>query len=228
MRQIKRFRALQLVYSPVSLQVLSLVPPSKADVPAEDIPLYLPSQLTSKDQDSTELYHSALTDVEIRLRDGQLNESLNDLRHSLLVKQRLLRYKKTNARHQGASTRSRTLIARQDKKVKLATLTYQNAWNAKLALVGDVTLMNWNQLRDEDVVCMDDLQDVEKKNIKAAKYKRAEAARRILTGQNPVEGAREKHRRVSRIWHGVSTGELEKDKVLYQGKPLFVKVLDFR
>ena len=156
--------------------------------------------------------------MEIRLRDGQLNESLNQLRNSILVKQRLLRYKKTNARHQGPTTRSRALIARQEKKIAIAASTFRQAWKAKLALLdGDQELLGWNELLDEHIVGMEDLQESERRKIKAAKGKRAAAARRLQNGETPLEGAREKHRKPSWIWHGVSSGELGADKVLYEG-----------
>jgi hypothetical protein len=217
-RQIKRLRALQLLFSPISLQIIATIPPSTAAVNAEDIPLFLPSQLSCTQRENPELYNPALTEIEIRLRDAQLNESLNQLRNSLLIKQRLLSYKKANSRHQGANTRSRNLLTRQDRKVKLAALTYQRAWNAKLGLVGDITLVNWNPLREGDIVCMEDLQEVENRNIRAAKHQRAEAARRVLNGESAMKGAREKHRVVSWIWHGVSTEELSMDSTLYHGK----------
>ncbi|THU78046.1 hypothetical protein K435DRAFT_889411, partial [Dendrothele bispora CBS 962.96] len=217
-RQIRRFRALQLAYMPVSLHIIATLPPSQTQVNAEDLPLYLPSMLDSE-QRSSDLCRACLPEMEIRLRDGQLNESLNHLRQALLVKQRMLRYKKTNARNQGATTRSRALISRQEKKVKLAAKTYQEAWKAKLALVGgDKDRVGWKELLQEHIICMEDLQDAEKKRAKAMKHKRREAARRALDGENPVQGAREKHRVPSWISHFSTEGELSQDTVLYDGE----------
>ncbi|THU84098.1 hypothetical protein K435DRAFT_688224 [Dendrothele bispora CBS 962.96] len=217
-RQIRRFRALQLAYMPVALQIIATLPPSQAQVNAEDLPLYLPSMLDSE-QRSSDLCKACLPEMEVRLREGQLTESLNHLRQALLVKQRLLRYKKTNARNQGATTRSRAMINRQEKKVRLAAKTYQAAWKAKLALVGgDRGRVGWKELLQEHIICMEDLQDAEKKRVKAMKHKRKEAAMRALDGDNPVQGAREKHRVPSWIWHFSTEGELSEDKVLYAGE----------
>ncbi|THU82075.1 hypothetical protein K435DRAFT_692245, partial [Dendrothele bispora CBS 962.96] len=217
MRQIRRFRALQLGYMPISLQIIATLPSSQSQLNAEEIPLYLPSQLSSS-QRSSNLYKSELTEMEGRLRDGLLNESLNDLRQSLLVKQRLLRYKKINARNQGATTRSRRKVGRQDRKVKLAAATYRAAWKAKLSLLdGNQEALGWNKLLDEHIVGMEDLQEAEQRRAKAAKTKRADAARRALVGENPVPGAREKNRVPSWIWHGTTQGELQADRVLYDG-----------
>ncbi|THU98453.1 hypothetical protein K435DRAFT_600195, partial [Dendrothele bispora CBS 962.96] len=127
-------------------------------------------------------------------------------------------YKKSNSRHQGATTRSRTLVTHQEKKIRLAASAYRVAWRAKLNLLdGNRALMGWNELLDQHIVGMQDLQDSEKKKIKAAKGHRAAAARSAREGNTPVEGAREKHRTPSWIWHGVSEGELGVDKVLYDG-----------
>ncbi|THU82098.1 hypothetical protein K435DRAFT_872679, partial [Dendrothele bispora CBS 962.96] len=196
MRQIRRFRALQLGYMPVSLQIIATLPSSKSQLNVEDIPLYLPSQLSSS-QRSSSACKSELAEMEIRLRDGLLNESLNQLR---------------------ATTRSRRIIGNQDKKIQLAVLTYRAAWRAKLSLLnGDKDVLGWKELLDEHVVGMEDLQVAERRRAKAAKGKRAEATRRMLAGENPVPGAREKSRVPSWIWHGTSQGELEADKVLYDG-----------
>ncbi|THV01339.1 hypothetical protein K435DRAFT_853897 [Dendrothele bispora CBS 962.96] len=216
-RQITRFRTLQLGYTLVALQILSMLPTSQIQVHSEEIPLYLPSMLISA-QRRSELCRSEVTEMEIQFRDAQLNESLNLLRNSILVKQRLLRYKKTNARHQGPNTRSRTHINRQDKKIQRAAATYRAAWNAKLALHdGKLELMEWNKLLDEHIIGMEDLQVSQQKKVKAAKGKRAAASSRASRGENPVEGAREKHRKPSWIWYGVSDGELGADKYLYEG-----------
>jgi hypothetical protein len=218
-RQIKRLRSLQLSFIPIALQVVATLPPSKIQLNAEDIPLYLPSGLSQEQQSKLS---NSLAEMEIRLRDGQLNESLNNLRNAILVKQRLLRYKKVNARHQGATTRSRALITRQEKKIKLAAATYRAAWKAKLSLHrGDVTKVGWKQLLDEHIVGMEELQASEQQKIKVSKAKRAAAARSLQDGENPLEGAREKHRTSSWIWHSVTKGELEADEVLYQGKGCF-------
>ncbi|THU96561.1 hypothetical protein K435DRAFT_858425 [Dendrothele bispora CBS 962.96] len=106
---------------PISLQVIATLPPTKAQVNAEELPLYFPSMLTSG-QRKSELCRPELAEMEIKLRD--------------------------------------------DQKVKAAASTYRNAWKAKLALVGgNKNCVKWEELQDEHIVCMEDLQDIEKKNI---------------------------------------------------------------
>ncbi|THU75671.1 hypothetical protein K435DRAFT_563222, partial [Dendrothele bispora CBS 962.96] len=47
-KQIRRFRALQLAYMPVSLHVIATLPVSQTGVNTEEIPLYLPSMLSEE------------------------------------------------------------------------------------------------------------------------------------------------------------------------------------
>ncbi|THU80788.1 hypothetical protein K435DRAFT_694964 [Dendrothele bispora CBS 962.96] len=216
-RKIKRFRVLQLAYMPAALHTIATLPETHTQLNAEDVPLYLPSRL-SDDQRKSDLCRPCLPQMELRLRDGQLNQYLNQLRQALLVKQRMFIYKKRNARNQGPTTRSRGMLARQEKKIQLAATSYQEAWNAKKLLVGgDESLLGWRQLLREHIVCMEDLDEAEKKKVKVMKGKRREAEKRMLNGETPVVGAREKNRVPSWIWHFSSEGELNKDQVLYQG-----------
>jgi hypothetical protein len=77
------------------------------------------------------------------------------------------------------------------------------------------------------LVCMEDLQEVERRNIRVAKSQRAEAARRVLNGESAAKGAREKHRTVSWIWHGIKTSELDSDNALYHGKQFILSLFYF-
>ncbi|EEB89580.1 hypothetical protein MPER_12303, partial [Moniliophthora perniciosa FA553] len=215
--QIRRVRALQRVYSPVSLQIFATLPPDELAVNAEDIPLLLPSSL-SEFQRLPPYCYEGIADIEHRLRNAQLNESLNLLRHALLVKQRLLRYKKVNARKQGATTRSRNLINRQQRKTDLAASTYRSAWKAMRRLVDDKSKMTWHKLEHADVRCMDDLDEAQKKKKRAAKHKRAESRRQRDAGLDFTPSQGESTRLISWIWEaaGVSGG-LAIDQVLHDG-----------
>ncbi|THU89992.1 hypothetical protein K435DRAFT_802334 [Dendrothele bispora CBS 962.96] len=143
---------------------------------------------------------SDLSGIEIRLREGQLNESLNQLRRVILVKQRLLYYKKINAWNQGTTTRTRGIIKQQDKKIELAAAAYRAAWDAQPLLLNGISC-------SMSILIM----------AKAAKGNGAEAERRTLAGEDPVPGAREKNRVALWIWYGTSQGDLETDKALYDG-----------
>ncbi|KAJ7608099.1 hypothetical protein DFH06DRAFT_1149139 [Mycena polygramma] len=109
---ICRFCKLQATYMPAALQVLSKrVAPEKEL--AEDVPLILPSALSEEDR-----------------------KDAGCLRNQLHIKSRLLLYKKNNSRHQGMNTRSRTIVNRNESKIRLHSEKFQIAWEARLRLAG--------------------------------------------------------------------------------------------
>ncbi|THV01631.1 hypothetical protein K435DRAFT_582273, partial [Dendrothele bispora CBS 962.96] len=137
----------------------------------EDIPLCLPSALP-------EAYHvegcrPALFEIEQKLREGQLRNSLNQLRNHLHMKSRLLTYRTTNVAHQGAVTRSKAIFNRNQKQIDHCTSKYQTAWVAMGKLVGEDRL-KWRKLEKGDVRLMDSGADraigiMRKKNGKRSK-----------------------------------------------------------
>jgi hypothetical protein len=111
--------------------------------------------------------------IEALLRDAQCRTGLVRLRNQLHIKSRLLTYKKNQVRHQGANTRSRTIVARNESKIRLHSEKYQTAWEAIRKLNGgDDGMVGWRVLRREDIQCMEDAEDLRKK-AKARKMQRA-------------------------------------------------------
>ncbi|KAJ7016352.1 hypothetical protein C8F04DRAFT_1281651 [Mycena alexandri] len=79
-------------------------------------------------------------------RDAQCSAALIKLRNQLHMKARLMTYKKNHARHQAANTRSRTLVERNESKIKLHSEKYQSAWSALRALSADDALrVGWRR-----------------------------------------------------------------------------------
>ncbi|KAJ6517942.1 hypothetical protein C8R47DRAFT_929902, partial [Mycena vitilis] len=79
------------------------------------------------------------------------------------------------SRHQGANTRSRTIVTRNESKIRLHSEKYQTAWEAIRKLNGgDERLVGWRVLKREDIRCMEDAEDLRKK----AKAREAQAAKR--------------------------------------------------
>ncbi|KAF7321649.1 CxC2 domain-containing protein [Mycena kentingensis (nom. inval.)] len=93
-----------------------------------------------------------------RLRDAQCNDALVRLRSHLQVKKRLLIYKKRQSRHQGANTRSRGLISRNESKVKRFADQYQACWSALSVLEGSKLL--WPQLHTKDIRGLEDADEL--------------------------------------------------------------------
>ncbi|KAJ6503458.1 hypothetical protein C8R47DRAFT_1250447 [Mycena vitilis] len=179
-RGIARFRKIQQTYMPAAIQVLSdLAQP--ANTLAEDVPLLLPSALS----DAQRLRCiPGLEHLEALMRDAQCRTGLVRLRNQLHIKSRLLTYKKNQSRHQGANTRSRTIVNRNESKIRLHSEKYQTAWEAMRKLNGgDERLVGWRTLKREDIRCMEDQEDLRKK----AKAREAQAAKRKTIIANRIE-----------------------------------------
>ncbi|KAF7335852.1 hypothetical protein MSAN_02331700 [Mycena sanguinolenta] len=170
-RGITRFRKLQATYTPGALQALARIAPNPDELP-EDTPLMLPSALSPAERESGCVAGVHL--IEVLARDAQCSEALVRLRNQLHVKSRLLRYKEIQAWHQGANTRSRTLVARNESKIHLHSERYQAAWDTlhRLRPEGE---MGWRQLRREDVRTMEDAEELSKRQ---AQRKKRDARRR--------------------------------------------------
>ncbi|KAJ7805644.1 hypothetical protein B0H13DRAFT_1670300 [Mycena leptocephala] len=159
-RGIARFRKLQQTYMPVVRQMLGDMA-LKADTLAEDVPLLLPSALSEAERGRCV---PGLEPMEALMRDAQCRMGLVRLRNQLHIKSRLLVYKKNHARHQGANTRSRTIVARNESKIRLHSEKYQTAWEALRRLNGgDESMVGWRVLKKDDIRCMEDQEDLRKK-----------------------------------------------------------------
>lgn len=123
---------LQAVYLLVALTELStrIVPEGEE---AEAVPIILPSSLSAEGR---VLCDKRLLEIERRLREARCQSALDNPRNLLFVKSRLISYKDRNVHHQAANTRARTLINRNESKIKLQALWYQTSWSALKALAG--------------------------------------------------------------------------------------------
>ncbi|KAJ7753859.1 hypothetical protein B0H16DRAFT_1316820, partial [Mycena metata] len=167
-RRLDRLRKLQQTYTPASIVALE-----GRDAPPEELPenepLFLPSALSEAEREAG--CTLGLLEMEMLLRDAQCRMSLVRLRNQLHIKTRYLNYKKLHARHQGPNTRARTIVTRNETKIRLHSEKYQTAWNAILAVAGgDESKVGWKKLRKADIRCMEDAEDLA---LKEEKRKRA-------------------------------------------------------
>ncbi|KAJ7441783.1 hypothetical protein B0H11DRAFT_2251843 [Mycena galericulata] len=174
-RRILRFRKLQATYTPAALQILGEAADDNdpnASNP-ENVPLVLPSAMTVAQRATC---RSGLGAMEALMRQAQCRSALVRLRNQLHIKSRLLRYKKSHARHQKRNTRSRAIVTRNESKIRLHSEKYQMAWEALRILDGngDGKLVGWTQLKRDDIRCMEDEEDLERK----ARKRDAEKARK--------------------------------------------------
>ncbi|KAJ7782955.1 hypothetical protein B0H16DRAFT_1709789 [Mycena metata] len=182
-RGIARFRKLQATYTPGALQVLARRPADPNETP-ERTPLVLPSALSVQEREKECM--AGVEYTEAVARDGQCSAALLRLRNQLHIKSRFIVYKRHNARHQGANTRSRTLVARNESKIRLHSEKYQTAWAAIRALNGgDLSRVGWRKLVQGDIRMMEDAEDLRKRN---ERRKKEDARRKARERQLIAEG----------------------------------------
>lgn len=218
-RQINRIRALQHIHCPVALQVLATTiltvdahgePLSSPE--AEDIILMFPSELSPSHRSP------ALASHELRYRDAQCASSLHALRHALLVKRRLYTFKNINSRKQMNTTRSRSLLDNQQRKIDIEATSYRRAWFAKVALVGEEAA-GWRKLEPQDIRMMGDEEEEKKKKYRAMKSQRKEAAKINEDGGiQGVPGAGSSTQLISWIWMASDSQGKSTDDALFDGK----------
>lgn len=167
-RGIARFRKVQTTYTPAAIQALSKqVAP--ADELAENVPLMLPSALSEEERDKGGCVEG-LIDIEDSMRAAQCRTALPRLRNQLHIKSCFLFYKKHNSRAQRMNTRSRTIVARNESKIRLHSEKFQMAWQARLQIhKGDRSKVGWPQLKKEDIRCMQDTEELLRKAEKRRK-----------------------------------------------------------
>jgi hypothetical protein len=170
-RGILQFRKIQQTCMPTAIQALGNLN-LLSDALAEDVPLLLPLALTEV-QGAT--CAGGVEHVEALMRDAQCPTGLVRVRNQPHIKPWPLTYKKNQARHQGTNTRLRTIIARNESKIRLHSEKYQTAWEALRKLHGgDETMVGWRALRRDDIRLMEDKEDLRKKE----KQQKAQADKR--------------------------------------------------
>ncbi|KAK7025333.1 hypothetical protein VNI00_016115 [Paramarasmius palmivorus] len=157
-RLISRFEAQQVHFMPIISSVrIDMASQSKevAEVEVEDVPIYLPSSLTVEQRAACPA--ADFGNMELRLRNAQCSESLDELRNQLLIKSRLRTYKSSQARHQKDLRQSSHLLQLNEEKISLHAKRYQDAWDSIQRLQGDN--VPWRRLEKTDIRCMEDPED---------------------------------------------------------------------
>jgi hypothetical protein len=198
------------------------------DEQLENVPLFLPSGLTPAQRAGEAV--AGLAAIKSTLRDVQLSSSLELLRRKLHVKSRLVTYKSLQARAQGANTRSKGIVDRNECKIRLHSEKYQMAWEAKRSLVGgDAEAVGWKKLLKED---MQDAEELARSELKRRaqderRHQREDALRcegelpplTVEEEQERVVRGSESVRQVSWIWTGA--GMMGANTDLEEGKACF-------
>ena len=175
-------------------------PPSTLpeDLP-EDTKLFLPSELPP-----TALAGCTddLANIEERLRDAQLYDSLDKLRVQLHIKSRMLIFKGRNIRNQKPNLRAQRHLTVNESKIKIFAEKYRAAWRAKSVLAGEGRWqLTWKVLQREDVRTMSIEDDPVNRNAaeaNAALRSKVNKKRKMLS---------EGRRKTSWIWLAAGTEE---------------------
>ncbi|KAJ7300569.1 hypothetical protein DFH08DRAFT_725203 [Mycena albidolilacea] len=232
-RRLECLQKLQGTYSPASIVALE-AHDAPADELPENEPLFLPSVLLAATRETG--CTKGLLEMELLMQEAQCRSSLIRLRNQLHIKSRYLNYKKLHVRHQGANTRARTIVHRNESKIRLHSEKYQATWGVMVAAKGrNKAKVGWRKLRKEDIRCMEDAEDLLRKEEKRkrAKQRRKRMDDELLShGQQPTpweddeddnnEGPEqqvgEARREVSWIW--TAAGSSGTDAGLEDGKIL--------
>ena len=151
MRRIEAWQQIQVLFMPgVSTLRNEWSELTNRPHSLEDVPLFLPLQITGK-----AACPHALKMVEFRLREGQAHDSLNDLRQGLQSRTYILKFKDRFLCGQGTNTRARNCLKTLDMKINAAATRYHVAYHVLCTLSPFLGQVGWKAelrpLADEDV-----------------------------------------------------------------------------
>lgn len=145
---------LRYLYIPGLLQLasdcnLELSPLENQGKP-EEYRLWLPLSLPANRRRA--VCHEGLPEIELKLRDAQLHDSLEGLHQTLRVKMRMRQFQQANIRGQRAGIKSAAMVEQVHERAKLYTEKYRVARVARYKLGGRG---DWEEkfceLRNEDI-----------------------------------------------------------------------------
>jgi hypothetical protein len=137
LKRINRFRKLQRTYMPDLVRCLT---PAQREIwddktrGAEEMKLFMPSELSASSREN--VCEKGLDKLEEEMREGELAETLEDLRDALRTRTMTNRFKHRNATGQRALTRGQGVLRQISIRVHKAKLRYRYARNALLRLRG--------------------------------------------------------------------------------------------
>ncbi|KAJ7664819.1 hypothetical protein B0H17DRAFT_1211183 [Mycena rosella] len=125
--------------------------PDEPLVKAEDVKLWMPSELTTAQRQRRGVCRKAVAEVEAKLRVGQCKDALDELRSWLHAQRHLVMWRNANFVGQRAATRSATLIGRVGDRIRRTAAKYWRAREAVIALKGDNFAPHFKELNQENM-----------------------------------------------------------------------------
>ncbi|KAF7968492.1 hypothetical protein HWV62_30451 [Athelia sp. TMB] len=229
-KKITYFRTLQVHYMPGLGSVLEepALLQDSPDIHAEAVRLFMPSELG--DQSRARACFAGVADVECRIREASLSDTLEQLRRHLRARSHVNRWKVQNVKGQRPNTRARAVQHRVDVKVHAAKMRYRHCRRAYLALAGPGPWTHrYKDLLDDDCRAM---------NERELTQKEKEARReKVRAGQREVGDTRDgilvngvigdTRRTLSWIWYNAAAEGADDAAAVLEGK-YFAKLKSLR
>ncbi|KAH8797282.1 hypothetical protein DL96DRAFT_1721325 [Flagelloscypha sp. PMI_526] len=156
--KISTFREAQRIYMPGAIRAMDAEPSPTEPTPVEKVQLWLPSDLPSSTRRAG--CSAGLPEMELKLRKGQVNSLLRDLRKRLYSHKILIERRNLRLRGQRETTRSGSLIGVISARINHDCERYQGIRAAILRLDVPGASVQYPVLsRDDLVVPVEDLED---------------------------------------------------------------------
>jgi hypothetical protein len=153
LKKLRTFERMQAIFMPGVASLKEIAEEKRdADEPppkAEDIKLWLPSELTAAARRTA--CRSGLAEVEAKLCHAQCVDALDVLRSRLHAQKHLITWRNTNSVGQKQATRSATLIGRVGDRIARVTGKYRRAREALIALKGAAFAPQFKTLEASDL-----------------------------------------------------------------------------
>ncbi|KAJ7740829.1 hypothetical protein B0H16DRAFT_1728845 [Mycena metata] len=161
--KLRVFRQLQEIYTPGAIRAIEALEhsrnPDTAPVKAENLKLFLPSELSDRDRAAC---RDGLPEMEAKLREAQCGNSLVALRAHLHAKRHVLYWKAGgNVGGQHGATRANSLVGQITDRIDALAAKYNQARAALLKLKGPNYAPFFKPLKQSDLTLDADVNDDE-------------------------------------------------------------------
>jgi hypothetical protein len=158
--KLRPFRALQQIYTPAAIRAVERQErsrnPEAPAVKAENIRLFLPSELTEAERSTCQ---EGLPGMEAKLREAQCTDALVKLRSRLHAKRHVLYWKSSNTSGQAGATRSQTLAGQIGDRIDATANKYRDARRALQSLKGPNYAPHLKPLKASDLTLDGDVME---------------------------------------------------------------------
>jgi hypothetical protein len=153
LKKLKTFEKLQNTYMPgvVAMrdEAENACDPDEAPPKAEDIKLWMPSELGAAQRRTA--CRKGIAEIEAKVRRCQCEDALENLRSRLHAQRHLSMFRNANSVGQRATTRSASLIGRVGDRIARVAAKYRRAREALIALKGSDFGPEFKELKASDL-----------------------------------------------------------------------------